>query len=98
MKVNKTKNFQTFSFRFAYELTMDSVDVDLERKTTDDPEELLSRLESLPAYDSLTQLSDEPPAIFDDEQEPSSGLIELLRKNSQVEEPTPVVNKFKIYQ
>ena len=47
--------------------------------------ELASILESLPSYENLTQNSDEP-AVFDDEQEPSTGLINLIRKNSQSEE------------
>lgn len=49
-------------------------------------EELANVLESLPSYESLNQTSDEP-AVFDEEKEPSSGLIEQIRHNSQSEEP-----------
>jgi len=56
-------------------------------KSIDNPDELTSMLESLPSYENLTQNSDEP-AVFDDEQEPSTGLIELIRKNSEPREVT----------
>jgi hypothetical protein len=47
--------------------------------------ELASILESLPSYENLAQNSDED-AVFDDDQEPSTGLIKLIRKNSLLEE------------
>ncbi|CAF2678825.1 unnamed protein product [Rotaria sp. Silwood2] len=50
-------------------------------------DELISRLESLPSYENPLQNSDEF-ALFDDEQEPSSGLINLIRRNSQSEQTT----------
>jgi hypothetical protein len=58
----------------------------------DSADELASILESLPSYDNLAQNSDED-AVFDDDQEPSSGLINLIRKNSLLEEtPTDSSN------
>jgi len=56
-------------------------------KAIDNPDELAIMLESLPSYENLTQNSDEP-AVFDDEQEPSIGLINLIRKNSEPREAT----------
>jgi hypothetical protein len=58
-------------------------------RTIDNPDELTSMLESLPSYDNLTQNSDEP-AVFADEQEPPTGLINLIRKNSDLEEEEPI--------
>ena len=52
--------------------------------TIDTPDKLTSVLESLPSYEDLTQSSDEP-AVFDDEQEPPVGLIDLIRRNSEIE-------------
>jgi hypothetical protein len=52
--------------------------------TIDTPDNLTSVLESLPSYEDLTQSSDEP-AVFDDEQEPPIGLIDLIRRNSEIE-------------
>jgi hypothetical protein len=52
--------------------------------TIDTPDNLTSVLESLPSYEDLTQSSDEP-AVFDDEQEPPVGLIDLIRRNSEIE-------------
>lgn len=46
---------------------------------------LSSRLESLPLYETLNQNSDEQ-AVFNEEQEPSSGLINLIRRNSYLED------------
>ena len=46
---------------------------------------LSSRLESLPSYENLNQNSDEQ-AVFNEEQEPSSGLINLIRRNSYMED------------
>ena len=46
---------------------------------------LTSMLESLPSYENLTENSDES-ALFDEEQEPPSGLINLIRRNSYSEE------------
>jgi hypothetical protein len=57
----------------------------LRPKSIDNPDELVSALESLPLYENLTQNTDEP-AIFDDEQEPLTGLISFIRKNSDLEE------------
>jgi hypothetical protein len=51
------------------------------------PDELTTVLESLPSYESLTQTSDEPP-VFDDEKEPATGIIDIIRHNSQSEEST----------
>ena len=51
--------------------------------------ELASKLESLP-YENLAQHSDED-AVFDNDQEPSAGLIKLIRKNSLLEEE-PEIN------
>ncbi len=48
---------------------------------------LISRLESLPSYENLIQNSDEP-AIFDEEHEPSPGLINLIRRNSILQQTT----------
>ncbi|CAF0875843.1 unnamed protein product [Rotaria sordida] len=48
-------------------------------------DELISKLETLPSYENLIQNSDEP-ALFDDEHEPSSGLIKMIRRNSQSEQ------------
>ena len=56
-------------------------------KSLDQPEELTTALESLPSYESLIQTSEEP-AVFDDEKEPATGLIDFIRRNSQTEEPT----------
>jgi hypothetical protein len=50
-------------------------------------DELTTVLESLPSYESLTQTSDEPP-VFDDEKEPATGIIDIIRHNSQSEEST----------
>ncbi|CAF1168930.1 unnamed protein product [Adineta steineri] len=51
-------------------------------------DELTSALVSLPSYENdLTQKSDEP-AVFDEEQESSYGLINLIRRNSLLEETT----------
>lgn len=72
---------------------MDPINIDVEPNVSDDPEELISRLESIQTYGTVTPDPDEPPAIFDDEQEPSSGLIDLIRKNSQVEEQPTTVRK-----
>jgi hypothetical protein len=48
---------------------------------------LTSMLEALPLYENLNQKSDEP-AVFDDDREPSSGLINLIRRNSYLEDET----------
>ena len=47
----------------------------------DSTEELTTLLESLPSYGNLTAPEDES-AIFDEENEPSTGLINLIRTNS----------------
>ncbi|CAF1342954.1 unnamed protein product [Rotaria sp. Silwood1] len=54
----------------------------------DNPDELISNLESLPSYENLIQNSDES-TVFDDEQEPSLGLINFIRQSSLSESPTP---------
>ncbi|UJR09301.1 hypothetical protein I4U23_013544 [Adineta vaga] len=46
---------------------------------------LSSTLESLPSYENLNQNPDEQ-AVFNEEQEPSSGLINLIRRNSYLED------------
>ena len=57
-------------------------------RRSENSDELASLLESLPSYENLVQSSAE--SIFsDDEQEPSAGLINLIRKNSQTEK-TPI--------
>lgn len=56
-------------------------------KMIDNSEELAARLESLPSFENLTQNTDEP-AVFDDDGEPSTGLINLIRRNSQEGEST----------
>ena len=53
----------------------------------DKSDELISRLESLPSYGNILQNSDES-ALFDDEQEPSLGLIDFIRRNSIAEQAT----------
>ena len=53
-------------------------------------DELTSVLESLPAYDHLIQTSDEPP-VFDDEKEPATGLIDMIRHNSQADDATDTI-------
>ncbi|CAF1459213.1 unnamed protein product [Rotaria magnacalcarata] len=62
------------------------VDFIISRKLTNS-DELISRLESLPSYGNLIQNTDEP-ALFDDEQEPQSGLIDFIRRNSTAEPST----------
>ena len=48
-------------------------------------EELTTVLESLPSYETLNHTSDEP-AVVDEENELSTGLIQQIRHNSQSEE------------
>jgi hypothetical protein len=53
-------------------------------------DDLVNLLESLPSYGNLTKHED-ASAIFDDENEPSTGLISLIRKNSiQLSRITPI--------
>ena len=56
----------------------------------DNKDELTTVLESLPSYESLIQTSDEPP-VFDDEKEPATGLIDLIRRNSQADDAADTV-------
>ncbi len=55
--------------------------------TIENPEDLAAMLEALPSYDALAPTSGEP-TVFDDEQEPPTGLINLIRKNSEPKEST----------
>ena len=48
-------------------------------------EELTTTLESLPSYEHLAQAPYDL-AVFDEEKEPSTGIIEQIRHNSQSEE------------
>jgi hypothetical protein len=56
-------------------------------RSLDNSDELTTVLESLPSYENLKQTSDEPP-VFDDEKEPATGIINLIRHNSQPDDPT----------
>jgi hypothetical protein len=56
----------------------------------DNKDELTTVLESLPSYESLIQTSDEPP-VFDDEKEPATGLIDLIRRNSQADDAADTI-------
>lgn len=51
-------------------------------------DELISTLESLQSYENLQENTDES-AIFEDDTEPSSGLINLIRRNSVVKSTVP---------
>jgi hypothetical protein len=54
----------------------------LQTKHTDNnTDELTTMLESLPSYDNSQETQDES-AVFDDGNEPSTGLISLIRKDS----------------
>jgi hypothetical protein len=53
----------------------------LKPKHIDNTDELTTMLESLPSYDN-SQENQEESAIFVDDNEPSTGLINLIRKNS----------------
>jgi hypothetical protein len=53
----------------------------LQTKHTDTTDELTTMLESLPSYENSQETQDES-AVFDDALEPSTGLINLIRKNS----------------
>lgn len=53
----------------------------VQSKRVDNVEQLTTTLESLASYDNLQQPQDES-AVFDEDNEPSSGLISLIRKNS----------------
>jgi hypothetical protein len=53
----------------------------LQAKHVDNLDELTTMLESLPSYENIQENQDEP-AIVDDDNEPSTGLINLIRKNS----------------
>lgn len=68
----------------------------LQAKHTD---ELTTALEALPSYENLSENPDES-AVFDDENEPSTGLINLIRKNSmrpsQIEVTNDLANLVRI--
>jgi len=53
----------------------------LQPSRVDNTDELTTMLESLPSYENLQETPDES-AVFDDDTEPSIGLINLIRKNS----------------
>jgi len=53
----------------------------LQARHVDNPDELTTMLESLPSYENIQENQDEP-AIVDDDNEPPTGLINLIRKNS----------------
>ncbi|CAM4765616.1 unnamed protein product [Rotaria magnacalcarata] len=53
----------------------------LQANHSDSTEEIASILEALPSYQNLQETQDES-AVFDDDNEPSTGLISLIRKNS----------------
>ena len=63
------------------------------------PDELTTMLESLPSYENSQETQDES-AVFGDENEPSSGLIRLIRTNSngtsQSGTTTDVLNTVRI--
>ncbi|CAF1114576.1 unnamed protein product [Rotaria sordida] len=53
----------------------------LQTKHNDSTDELTTMLESLPSYENSQEIHDES-AIFEDDNEPSVGLINLIRRNS----------------
>ncbi len=53
----------------------------VQSKRIDNSDELTTTLESLSSYENLQEIQEES-AIFDDDIEPTSGLINLIRKNS----------------
>ena len=53
----------------------------LQAECNDNTDELTTALESLPSYESLQETEDKP-VIFDDNNEPTTGLIKLLRQNT----------------
>lgn len=72
----------------------------LQQKHTDNTtDELTSMLESLPSYENSQDTQDES-AVFDDGNEPSTGLINLIRKNSihtsQSSTPNELLNTVRI--
>ena len=61
-------------------------------------DELIPALESLPSYRNLQDNQDES-AIFNEETETASGLINLIRKNSQTEQGiTPLPTSVRIHR
>jgi hypothetical protein len=56
----------------------------LSASQADQSSELLSKLETLPSYSNRTVKSNELNA-FDDDEEPESGLINFIRRNTQSE-------------
>lgn len=69
---------------------MTSVLDSLVPKPIEETEDLAAKLEALPSYENLKHDINEP-AVFNDEQEPSTGLIELIRRNSHEGEPSNIV-------
>lgn len=67
----------------------------LQSSRVDNPDELTTMLESLPSYENLQEPQDES-AIFEDDNEPSSGLINLIRKNSINESQIITTNDLSI--
>ena len=53
----------------------------VQSKRVDNVDQLTTALESLSSYDNL-QLTQDESAVFDEDNEPTSGLISLIRKNS----------------
>lgn len=53
----------------------------VQSKRIDNVDELTTALESLSSYETLQQPQDES-AVFDEDNEPTTGLISLIRKNS----------------
>ena len=53
----------------------------LQSSRVDNTDELTTMLESLPSYENL-QVTQAEAAVFDDDNEPSCGLINLIRKTS----------------
>lgn len=64
----------------------------VQSKRIDNVDQLTTALESLSSLDNLQQTQDES-AVFDEDNEPTSGLINFIRKNSvQISEATPTTN------
>jgi hypothetical protein len=53
----------------------------VQSKRIDNVDELTAKLESLSSYENIQETPD-VPAVFEDDNEPSIGLINLIRKNS----------------
>jgi hypothetical protein len=63
----------------------------LQSSHVDNPDELTTMLESLPSYENLQANQDES-AVFEDDNEPSIGLINLIRTNSICESQSGTTN------